>query len=251
MKNRLAIAGRRFQFRPVLTGFSVIGLAILIWLGTWQLNRLQWKLDLIAQVEARVNAGTVSFAEARRRAGAGEDMEYAPVKAAGRLRPDLAARVFGAYEGRAGHYLFAPLEGAPGGVVYVNLGFVPQTITGADNVPTPDAEAIVVEGLFRRAETPAPPASWFVSTEQSSDGLWFVRDPALFAAKAGVDAAPYYIDRFAVEGAEWPKGGTTRLDFNNRHLEYALTWFGLAATLVGVWLAFSLPRSEKSNNFKK
>ena len=251
MKSRLAIAGRRFQFRPVLTGFSVIGLAVLIWLGTWQLNRLQWKLDLIAQVDARVNAEPVPFAEAQRRAAAGEDMEYAPVRAAGRLRADLAAQVFGSYEGRAGHYLFVPLEVSPQGVVYVNLGFTPQVMAGTDNVAALNTQEAVIEGLFRGAETPAPPASWFVSTEQSSDGLWFVRDPALFAAKAGVDAAPYYIDRFAVAGAQWPKGGTTRLDFSNRHLEYALTWFGLAATLVGVWLAFSLPKSEKVNNFKK
>ena len=69
-----------------------------------------------------------------------------------------------------------------------------------------------------------------------------MRDPVGFAKAAGLSTVPYYIDSFAIEGRDWPKGGTTRLNFTNRHLEYALTWYGLALTLLGVWFAFSLPR---------
>ncbi|WP_428407592.1 SURF1 family protein [Hyphococcus sp.] len=233
----------RFQFRPVLTVVGAIALAILIALGAWQLRRLEWKQDLIAQVEARTNADPIPFAVALRRAEAGENMEYAPVLVEGELRADQEARVFGTYDGQPGAYIFAPLETGDG-AVYVNRGFAPQKLLSAPCFCDSALDAGAVTGLFRYAENPVPPASWFQPAGKSADGLWFVRNPGLFAADAEIDASPYYIDQFAVEGRDWPKGGTTRLDFSNRHLEYALTWFGLAATLVGVWIAFSLKKRD-------
>lgn len=247
---------RRFRFRPVLTVFVALGLLLALSLGNWQLARLDWKLDLIGKVEARVGAEPAPFAVVLGRAQSGESMEYAPVRLEGVYADDAGARVFGAYEGAPGHFLFAPFDLDGGGRVYVNLGFTPQFADAADiALPRPGA-ATSVEGLFREAEAPTRPGAWFVSKEQGADGLWFIRDPRVFAPVGEEPAMPYYVDRFAVPGAAWPKGGTTRLEFNNRHLEYALTWFGLGATLFGVWLAFSLSpvadlRSNvKPNNFK-
>ncbi len=240
------LAGYHFQFRLVLTICTVLALGVLMSLGTWQLHRLEWKRDIIAKVEMRVNAEPIPFEEAARRAEAGEDMEYTPVRLVGRWRTVEASSVFGSLEGRAGAFIFAPLFGAEsdGRAVYVNVGYVPQAMARWP-APAPlflTPGSVEVSGLFRSPEVLHPPASWFRSAEQSVDGLWFVRNPALFAQNAQFDTARYYIDQFAVAGREWPKGGTTRLDFNNRHLEYALTWFGLAMTLVGVWFAFSLQK---------
>jgi len=235
-------AGRRFYFRPVLTGFALAGLALLVALGNWQLHRLEWKRELIAKTEARVGAAPIPFADALRRAEAGEDMEYTPVHISGVFSGHERADVFGAYGGAPGVFVFMLLN-AEGDAVYVNRGFAPQNwhVQGENEAP-PGARP--VEGLFRAAERPAPPASWFRPATQSADGLWLVRDPQKFAAAAGIDTPPFYIDSFAVEGLEWPRGGTTRLDFSNRHLEYALTWYALAATLFGVWIVFSLQKPE-------
>ena len=241
------LAGRRFRIRPVLTVFVLLGVMLALSLGNWQLARLDWKLDLLDKVAARAGAEPAPFADVLARAQAGEDMEYAPVRLDGAFAPAPAARVFGAHEGAPGHFLFMPFDAVAGGRVYVNLGFTPQAADAADIVLPPVGAPMAVQGLFRAAETPRPPAAWFVSKTQSADGLWFVRDPRLFAASADRPAPAFYVDRFAVEGpvssgAVWPKGGTTRLVFHNRHLEYALTWFALAATLFGVWLAFSFER---------
>ncbi len=235
---------RRFQFRPVLTIFSIVALTILVSLGSWQLKRLEWKQALIAKVEERALEAPIPFDDAVKMAEAGEDMEYAPVQLTGRIRPDAEARVFGSYEGMAGVYLFVMVQRQEDISAYANLGFVPQTIAPAsfstDHISGEMQDKIT--GLFRYAERPSPPASWFVPMEQSGDGLWFVRDPERFALQEGGKTLPYYVDSFARGQNEWPKGGTTRLDFSNRHLEYALTWFGLAAALCGVWAAFSLPK---------
>lgn len=239
MKNSPVPAGRRFLFRPVLTLCVALALGVLVALGTWQLQRLEWKRDLIAKVEERVTADPIPFEEAVRRAEAGEDMEYAPVTLTGDFHFERTARVFGAYGGTPGIFSFTPMQTDAGGAVYVNRGFIPQSV---ETSPPPETEQATVSGLLRYAESLSPPASWFRSAEQSVGGLWFVRDPRLFTAKAGVKASPYYVDQFAVPGREWPKGGTTRLAFSNRHLEYALTWYGLALALVGVWVAFSLQK---------
>ncbi len=240
------MAGWRFTLKPGLTLATALALGILIALGAWQLKRLDWKRDLIAQIEARIGAEPIPFEEARARAEAGEAMEYTPVTISGRLDRDKLAPVFGTYDGDPGVYAFSPLAltpmaAAPGLTVYVNEGFVPQDRRGA--IATPAGEETVT-GLFRYAEKPTPPASWFRPAGKSEDGLWFVRDPQDFAEDAGLETAPYYVDEFAVAGRDWPKGGTTRLDFNNRHLEYALTWFGLAGALIAVWIAFSLKRQD-------
>ncbi len=239
------IHNRRFLFRPVLTIFVLAGLAMLVSLGVWQLKRLDWKQDLIVKIEARAEAPPMALEDAIARADAGEDMEYAPVRVRGRLQPGLEARLFGSFEGAAGIYYFAAVKPQNADqLVYVNFGFVPQSVlkTSTEAPLYQFLENPEITGLFRYREELSPPASWFQSAEQSSDGLWFVRAPLRFAKAAQIEASPYYIDSFARDGAQWPKGGTTRLDFRNAHLDYALTWFGLATALLGVWLVFSLPK---------
>lgn len=231
----------KFYFRPALTATALFALAILCGLGTWQLQRLQWKNGLIAKTEARLGAAPIPIAEALARAEAGEDLEYQPVTANGAFRHGQASKVFNAHEGKPGVLIFTPLE-ADGAVIYVNRGFVPQDLAdtiGKDVAARPSR----VEGLFRSAEIKAGFEKSFAPKDQLSDNLYFVRDPRVFAAAQGISAPPYYIDSFVIEGeGQWPKGGLTRVEFSNRHLEYALTWFGLAGALIGVFLAYSFRR---------
>ncbi|MEO1251996.1 MAG: SURF1 family cytochrome oxidase biogenesis protein [Pseudomonadota bacterium] len=225
------LSQRQFVFRPVLTLCAVIAMGVLIALGNWQLQRLEWKEDLVARIDARVSAEPIPFAEAAARAAAGEDVEYVPVRINGVRVPESEASVFGVVGGVAGAFPFVPVRSGDD-VVYVNTGF--EEADPGTSVESTAGERRFT-GLFRTPEQPAPPAAWFVSREQSADGLWFVRDPRLFSAAADINASPYYIDAFDAAGAP-----QTRLEFNNRHLEYALTWFGLAGALAAVWLAMSL-----------
>ncbi|MGF1543024.1 MAG: SURF1 family protein [Parvularculaceae bacterium] len=233
-----------FRFRPGLTVAAIIGVAVLVSLGTWQLHRRAWKLDLIAQVEARANAAPIPFDEARDRADAGEDMSYQPVRAVGVFDHGREARVFGSLDGAAGVYVFTPLTREGARALYVNRGFAPQALADpADRAEGQVAGEVVVTGLFRTPSKPGGLARAFQAEDQPEDNLWFARDPVRFAAHAGLDAEASFIDSDGAEtSADWPRGGATRLEFSNRHLEYALTWFGLAAALIGVYAARSFAR---------
>jgi len=234
--------GRVFQLQPVLMIVTAAAMAILITLGNWQLQRREWKLALIEKIEIRLGAAPISFDAALARARSGEELDYMPVRIDGVFAHQFEARVFGSYEGAAGVYVFTPLK-RDGGVVYINRGFAPQAAAAQECFCMPAGDAVVaITGLFRSAEHPSPPAAWFQPPGQSADGLWFVRDPAKFAAQAKLDAPAYYIDAGAGDGAQWPRGGTTRIEFRNNHLDYALTWYGLALTLFGIWLILSLKK---------
>ncbi len=229
-----------FRFRPGLTAATLIAFAILVSLGTWQLHRRTWKLDLIAKTQARIEAAPIPFDEAYARAEAGEDMEYVPVRITGAFDHAAEAHVFGSYEARAGVYVFTPLSrGAR--AVYVNRGFAPQALSDKETRSDGLVEGpLTVDGLFRVGAGPQGLAALFAPQDQPADNMWFARDPARFAAATGVETGAYYVDSFGRENpGRWPQGGTTRLDFHNRHLSYAFTWFGLAATLIGVFLARS------------
>jgi surfeit locus 1 family protein len=123
-------------------------------------------------------------------------------------------------------------------VVLVNRGFVPldraDPATGREGNPEGEVE---VTGLLREPE----PRNAFTPADDAAKRLFFVRDPGPIAEALGVaPAAPFTIDADAGPNpGGLPQGGETRLAFPNRHLEYALTWYGLAGALLAVFMAFA------------
>lgn len=240
----------RIHFRPVLSICALLGLGVLISLGTWQLRRLEWKNDLVAQIESRVNAGaSVDLVTVLDKWGNGEPVEYTKVSVAGTFQHEQEVHVFGTYEAKPGYYIYTPLMlemptafQAP--YLYVNRGFVPQAAKEIDARPSGAIEGVQnIVGLFRASQKHSAFSKMFQAKDNPKTNTWFTRDANAFAQHAGIDVLPVFVDVYPeVSGVALPQGGTTRLDFSNKHMEYALTWFGLAATLIGVWLAFSVKR---------
>ncbi len=222
---------------------ALLGVAFLIGLGNWQMRRLAWKEGLIAAIAERVHAEPIPLAEAERRGG---DVEYLRVKAAGKLLNDHELDFY-AFDEQAGPgwHILTPLRLSDGSVVFVNRGFVPDELKDAarrrEGQPTGEVEII---GLARKAEL----AGAFTPANDAGKNVWYWRDLAAMAATAlGPDSprvVPFVIDaeREPPNPGGWPKGGVTRLELPNRHLEYALTWYGLAAALIGVFTAFAVTR---------
>nr|WP_305825936.1 SURF1 family protein [Ancylobacter radicis] len=224
---------------------------VLVGLGTWQMERLVWKQDLIAKVEARIHQPPQAVpAEADWDAVNFEQDEYRPVSAQGRLRHDLEVQVYALIDktpnggGGPGYWVITPLELPDGATILVNRGFVPLD----RRAPSSRAEGqvpglVTITGLLRTPEE----AGLFTPGNDAAKDSWFVRDPvAIASAKGLLRVSPFFIDADAsANPGGWPKGGLTRITFPNRHLEYALTWYGLAATLLGVFAAYAWPRLRR------
>lgn len=227
------------------TALSVVGLAALIGLGTWQLQRKQWKDALIAKIAERVTAAPMPLARAEQIWRGGGDVEYLHVQARGRFHHDKERYLYAPAKSGLGWHVYTPLEMASARFVWVNRGFVPDArkppATRAEGQPGGETE---VRGLVR---APAH-KGLFTPDNDVAHNLWYWPDAHAMTtsafAGASVQALPLVIDADATPAPPGglPRGGVTRLDLPNRHLEYALTWYGLALTLIGVYSGFAITR---------
>lgn len=228
---------------------ALAALVVLIGLGTWQLERKRWKEDLLAKIATRVEADPVPLARAAQLARGG-DVEYLHATAAGRFHHDKERYLYAPAPSGLAWHVYAPLEIAPGSIVWVNRGLVPD----ASKAPATRAAGQVagqteVRGVVRMAWG----KTLFTPQNDVVGNLWYWPDiPALTASAfppgAGITALSFTLDADArpPPPGGLPKGGVTRIALSNRHLEYAVTWYGLALTLIGVYLAFAISRLRAS-----
>ena len=157
----------------LLTACSAAALALLIGLGLWQLQRLQWKEGLIAQIETRVKAEPVSLKEAVAQASAGEDVSYLRVRVEGRFDNAKERYLFAVSEGTPGWHVITPLETPDREVVLVDRGFVPDALRDPAARPQGEiSDAVRVTALARPPET----QGLFVPDNEIEQNRWFWRD---------------------------------------------------------------------------
>lgn len=244
----------RGERRGLLTVLAILGFIILCALGTWQVQRLAWKTDLIETVNTRTQLPPVAAP------GPGEwpaldlaDIDYTPVTVAGTFDNDHEIAVYEPLTdpqgplGGQGYFILTPLQTADGWYVIVNRGFVPEANKDAATRPAGQIEGPTeVTGLLRRAQG----RNWFTPANDVEGNVWFTRDPAPIGEALGIPAdrlAPYYIDAFYdpdLPGG-MPQGGETDVSFPNNHLQYAITWYGLALVLAVMFvLRVRRPRKQ-------
>ena len=208
-------------------------------LGAWQVQRLQWKRELIERVDARIHAPPVPVPSKADwpNVSAPRD-EYRRVAVEGRYLPAHDTRVQAVTERGPGWWLLTPLRTDAGEVVLVNRGFVPNDWRD-DATPAGDRARVI--GLLRLSE----PRGGFLRRNDPARDRWYSRDVAAIARARGLgEVAPFFVDAERdASGPEWPAGGMTVVRFRNQHLQYALTWFALALlSLYGGWRVFSSGR---------
>jgi len=217
-------------------------------LGTWQVERRSWKLDLIARVESRVHAPPVAAPMQSEwpRVNA-SNSEYRHVQATGSLLMELTTPVQALTALGSGYWLITPLRLADGSVILVNRGFVAAAPTsgtaqapGTEPAPTrASPQTTTITGLLRMTE----PGGGFLRKNDPSANRWYSRDvPAIAAARGLPRVAPYFIDADSSANSSSdpaaPVGGLTVIAFHNNHLLYAITWYTLALMIpAGLWLA--------------
>jgi surfeit locus 1 family protein len=224
------------MFWPTLA--TIAGLAILLGLGTWQLQRLRWKEDLIAKLATRMHAAPVDLAPVLASAQSGGDVEYTHTTATGQFRHDLERYVYVPGQGDWGYHVLTPLVLGDGRAILVNRGYVPRTLLDpAKRAGGLQAGTVSISGLLRAAPPTRP---WYIPAADAKTHTWSwpeIADIAGTVESAGLPTLKTHtMDADAAAGPTPPLGGATRLELSNRHLEYALTWFALAATLAGLFL---------------
>jgi surfeit locus 1 family protein len=233
------------RFRPLLgaTLWFVPGFLLLAGLGIWQVERLHEKEALIASVETGMRAAPVPLDDLLKEGGT--NAEYHHVRVTGRFLHDKELYLFArGPQGAVGVDIITPLVQGNGQTVLVDRGFVPDALREPQ---TRQAGQITGEvsltGVFRASQR----AGMFTPAPDLQKRLWFVKNVPGMAGALGLTAPPVMVEADATPNpGGWPLGGRTLVDFPNDHLQYAITWFGLALALLTVYLLYHRSRGRLS-----
>jgi surfeit locus 1 family protein len=230
---------------------AAVALAILLGLGTWQLQRLAWKTDLIARIEDRTRPPAAPMpprADWPRLTDQADEFRRVAVPL--RFDPGAEAFVYGALTDpatgttRAGAFVFSPATTADGGRILVNRGFVPDGRREPGTRPPIPTGDVMLDAIIRFPQ----PRSRFDAADDAGRNLYFVRDPAVIAATRGWGpVAPFYLAEAGPTPGRLPEAQAPRIDLRNNHLGYAITWYGLAVALIGVFGVFAAGRLRRSD----
>jgi surfeit locus 1 family protein len=233
-------APSHFRF-GVMSLAALAMFAALLALGTWQVRRLAWKENLIQTIESRIHQPPRPL-EAWFKTEPGTD--YWPVQVEGTFLHSGERHFFSTYDGQSGYDVITPMEVFPGSFVFVNRGFVPfDRKDAATRAEGQIAGKVKVIGLARSILTKKP--SWLVPDNEPDKNIFYWKDFAKMRDTAALPVGSKALELFIDAGKAGnpgglPIGGVTIVDLPNSHLSYAVTWYGLAATLAAIWsvLAF-------------
>ena len=214
---------------------ALTGFVVLLGLGTWQIERKEWKENLIETLSSRLGSEPGDLPPPTYWALLGpENAEFKRVRLNVSFPKATDALVYtGGSSLRddvkgTGYFVFSPAKLADGHVVVVNRGFAPDR-----SYPQPEGTQEIV-GTLRFPESP----SWFVPERDSSGTTWFVRDHEAMALALGWgEVAEFYVEQESpVPPGGVPHPSALKVRLRNDHLQYAITWYGLAGVLVVMWV---------------
>ena len=228
-------AGRpAFRARLVPTLFTIVAVLTCSGLGVWQVQRLHWKSGLIAAREAALAAPPIAPPADVEEPHA---LEFHRVVAEGAFLHDREIlKISPGPTGGSGFEVLTPLREASGRIIFVDRGFVPTDRKDpATRVAGQLDGNIRVTGVLRLP--PAGKPSWFLPENQPERHFWFWLDlPAMAAADRLGNVAPFYLDADGTPNpGGWPRGGAAIAPLPNDHLQYAITWFLLAAAAAVIY----------------
>jgi len=229
-----------------------LGVTFLSGLGFWQMKRLAWKEALITRVETNLSAVPLTLDKVEAMRQNGDDIEYRPVRLAGIFDHSREQHFFATHKGNPGYFVYTPFHIDSNNVIFVNRGYVPlNRKSSTRRVEGQVNGRIGIEGLARSAPQQKPNS--FVPDNDLKKNVYHWKSLKQMTSRAYGDASPTVMEFFVDAGEATnpgglPKGGVTLIQFPNSHLQYALTWFGLAGALlaVGGYFLFGRIRGNSS-----
>lgn len=232
----------KIQFRPMLwpSIFSIITFIILCCFGTWQIKRLYWKEALIqryiteSQSKPISNLSEVSNSELN---------EFKAVEISGKFLHNNEIYITGkTYEGNAGFHVVTPFKMENNKIVLINRGWVSEGYKNPNKRKFSLTKGLVkLKGIIRYPQN----KGYFVPENDGKNGFWFTIKPNQIFDFINITSNPiidkYYIDALRIgEKLTLPIGVDGKPKFRNQHLSYAITWYGLALSLLFVYFSYHL-----------
>ncbi|CAN7200832.1 SURF1 family protein [Neorhizobium sp. LjRoot104] len=235
--------------RVIATAVAVLAaLAILLSLGTWQVERLHWKEALLADIAERRAAAPVTLSDIEAIRTSGGDIEYRRVSVTGIFDHARERHFFATFNGQTGFYIYTPMTLSDGRILFVNRGFVPYEMKDPKTRTAGQAVGQQTVTGYARVRLGEKPSS-IVPDNDRVKNIFYWKDLDAMASTTGIDPAgvvQFFVDADASVSntGGWPKGGVTQFDLPNSHLQYAVTWYGLAAALVAVVIGMIFRRKR-------
>ncbi len=228
---------------PILLA-SAIGIAILVGLGIWQVQRLAQKNALIAALEQRMKAEPISLESALTKLKTGEDIEYLKVKITGQQDGAHNLRKVSSVNSSPGWEIISPFKTDDGHIVLVDVGGIAENQPLASSTTTQ-----TIEGLVRFHNKGR---GYFDPDNDVTKNIWYWWDVPAMLTSAGAandgKAASFILQKLPTENDVTPPYiQKSKVELANNHLGYAITWFGLAAALASVAGFFVASLSRKSH----
>lgn len=225
----------RFQPTFWATVWLIPALILLFTLGTWQMQRLQWKNAVISDIETKLAATAVPLPASIADIDA---WAFRRVTVTGVFDHANEAHVSGrSWNGNAGYHVLTPLVRAQGDAVIVNRGWVPYDRREASYREEAQLSGVVmVEGMARVPD----PRNWMHPDNDLDANIWFFTDLQQMGDRAGLPrVVPMVVDAIGNQHpGTYPVGGWTRFQIHNPHLSYALTWYALMIALLVIYVLY-------------
>jgi surfeit locus 1 family protein len=214
----------------------LVALGILLALGTWQVQRLHWKEGLLADIAERQAAAPLPLSAIEAMAASGGDIEYRVATATGHYLNNKERHFFATLDGDPGFHVYTPLQLADGRYLFVNRGFVPYDAKEPEMRMQGQLTGEQTVSGLARAKLAGQPSG--IPDNDLAKNIFYWKDLDAMADSDGLPkdkVLPFFVDADKTPNPEGlPIGGVTIVDLPNDHLQYALTWYGLAAALVAI-----------------
>lgn len=243
-------SGRRPQIKIIIICLiALVLISALIGLGSWQIQRLGWKHDLITRIENNIQAERISAPNATEWKNSDQKaLEYRAVYVRGHYLNDMETHVGALTNKGAGYWIVTPFQRDTGEIIFINRGFVVSEKRDPNSRASGQLTGeTTVTGLLRLSE----PKGFFLRSNDPDKNIWYARDVQAFAKRFQLINIPdYFIDANAQENrSDRPEGGMTVVKFADNHLTYALTWFTLAIMVLA--MAIYLIRCEIRQDYSQ
>jgi surfeit locus 1 family protein len=213
---------------------SVLGIAILVSLGIWQVQRLHWKETLLASIADNQAAPSMTLEAALEADKAKENIEFRRVSTPGAFMHRAEKRLLSILDGKAAWQIVTPFQSEEGIVVLVDRGAVPEELRDYASRPATNPEGVqAITGIIRLRRDRQ---GLFAPDNDPEKNLYYWWDvPAMLR---DIDLAPNariapFVLQLTPSGdrSGYPRPQAVAVNISNNHLQYAITWFSLAAIL--------------------